>query len=67
MAWLPAGFRRTGPVEARIAARSHRPLVSPAVTPDLIRGDSGGAETVSPVGTEPVPKLNRTAMDLFRA
>ena len=32
------GPRRIGPVEARIAGRSHRPSVSPAVTPDLIRG-----------------------------
>ncbi len=38
MVRLSAGFRRISPVEARIAARSHRPSVSPAVTPDLIRG-----------------------------
>ena len=74
-----------GPVEARIAGRSHRALVSPAVTPDSIRGpacqaplspgfpriggpgrawtpdrvrgDKRGAETVPFVGTEPVPEV----------
>ena len=38
MAWLPAVYRRIGPVEARIAGRSHRPSASPDVTPDLFRG-----------------------------
>ena len=38
-----------------------------AWTPDQVRGDSGGAETVPFVGTEPVPKLNRTAVEQVRA
>ena len=143
MARLSAGPRRIGPVEVRIAGRSHRPSVSPAVTPNFpatscpdlfhccpvkmgwprykalvqagfrpfrrigtriasrrpppslsprchpgldpgsslsrtalarfswtpeqVRGDNRGAETIPPVGTEPVPKLNRTAVDLFQA
>ena len=32
-------------------------------TPEQVRGDKRGAGTVSPIGTEPVPKLNRTAME----
>ena len=40
---------------------------SGAWTPDQVRGDNWGVETVAPVGTEPVPKLDRTAVDLFRA
>ena len=36
-------------------------------TPAQGRGDSGGAETVSHAGTEPVPKLNRTAMEPVQA
>ena len=38
-----------------------------AWTPDQVRGDSGGAETVPPVGTGPVPTLNRTAVEQVRA
>ena len=53
---LDPGSRATGTALARFSW-----------TPDQVRGDSGGAETASPVGTESVPKLNRTAMDLFRA
>ncbi len=32
-------------------------------TPEQVRGDKRGAGPVSPIGTEPVPKLNRTAME----
>ena len=53
---LDPGSRATGTALARLPW-----------TPDQVRGDNRGAETISPVGTEPVPKLNRTAMDLFRA
>ena len=37
-----------------------------AWTPDRVRGDKRGAETVPFVGIEPVPKLNRTAAEQVR-
>ena len=37
-----------------------------AWTPEQVRGDRRRAEMVSPIGIQPVPKLNRTPVDSFR-